>query len=307
MSQPATVKPRYRGRFAPSPTGPLHFGSLVSAVASFLQAKSQQGSWLLRVEDLDPPRESPGSMEHILRTLEQHHLYWDESVVYQSRRADLYKHYVARLSNQGHIYACDCSRKTIAEQQQQLGIAVYPGTCRQRSLDISRQHALRIKAPDQNIGFDDAIQGYFSQNLAQQVGDFVVRRADGWFAYQLAVVVDDAEQGITQVVRGSDLLDNTPRQLFIQSLLNFLPPSYAHVPVATNIDGEKLSKQTHATPVNSARSVQNLIKALTFLGQTPPARQDFSHTDDVIGWAIQHWDIHLVPKRTKIPTMMSNI
>jgi len=306
MSQSASVKLRYRGRFAPSPTGPLHFGSLVSAVASFLQAKSQQGAWLLRVEDLDPPRESPGSMEHILRTLEQHHLHWDEPIVYQSRRFEFYEHYLERLNIKGYVYACDCSRKTISELQQQLGISVYPGTCRQRQLDSRNQHALRLKTPDHTIAFDDRIQGHFTQNLARQVGDFVLRRADGWFAYQLAVVVDDTEQGITEVVRGSDLLDNTPRQMFIQSLLDFSLPSYAHVPVATHANGEKLSKQTYATPVDSTRSVQNLVNALAFLGQTPPAEHEFSHVDDVINWAIEHWDITLVPKQAKKPTLMSH-
>jgi len=303
MSQQNSLYPHYRGRFAPSPTGPLHFGSLVSAVASYLQAKANQGSWLLRVEDLDPPREIPGSMESILRTLEQHQLLWDETVVYQSHRIELYEHYLDVLTTQGHVYACNCSRKTIAELQQQLGITIYPRTCLQRSVDITQQHALRLKTPELAIGFHDKIQGRFSQNLAQQVGDFVLRRADGWFAYQLAVVVDDAEQAITEVVRGSDLLDNTPRQILIQSLLNFSTPSYAHVPVAVNENGEKLSKQTNASPVDPTIPIQNLIQALSFLGQMPPASPEFSDVGDVIRWAIEHWDIEQIPKQSIITAL----
>jgi len=308
MSQSTlSSNPQYRGRFAPSPTGPLHFGSLISALASFLQAKSHEGIWLLRVEDLDPPREQPGSIDNIMRMLEQHQLFWDESVVYQSQRFDLYQNYLEKLQQQNRVYVCGCSRKTIQEQQQRLGINVYPGTCRESGFSATdsyhnqhAQYALRLHTPAHTICFDDNIQGHFSQQLAQQVGDFILRRADGWFAYQLAVVVDDAEQDITQIVRGSDLLDNTPRQILLQRLLQLPQPDYAHVPIATNINGEKLSKQNNAPAIDGTHAVLNLIKALEFLGQNPPAARYFDSAEDVIAWALRHWQLQRVPTQISL-------
>jgi len=302
MPQHALSSIAYRGRFAPSPTGPLHFGSLVSAVASFLQARANRGSWLVRVEDLDPPRESPGSLARILNSLECHALYWDEAIVYQSQRLALYQEQLEILIKQDSVFACHCSRKTIAEQQQKLGINVYPGSCRDHRIDPDQPHALRLRTPAKIIGFEDLIQGYFSQHVSQQVGDFVLRRADGWFAYQLAVVIDDALQGINEVVRGCDLLDNTPRQLLLQRLLHFPAPRYAHVPIAVNARGEKLSKQTRAQPLDDTRPVANLVNALRFLGQAAPSEDQFERPEDVLLWACTHWQLDRVPRLVKIIT-----
>jgi glutamyl-Q tRNA(Asp) synthetase len=296
-----SVKPdQYRGRFAPSPTGPLHFGSLASAVASYLQARSNHGIWLVRIEDIDPPREVPGSSNDILRTLEQHGLNWDDSVLYQSEQTERYLSALDSLDHQQLLYRCQCSRKTIARSQQQLGISIYPGTCRERRIESNTTFAIRIKTQDINIAFVDRIQGSHQQNLASDVGDFVLRRADGWIAYQLAVVVDDAFQGITEVVRGSDLLDNTPRQIMLQNSLSLLTPHYAHHPVAANQKGEKLSKQSHANPVDQTPPLQNLHKVLDFLGQNPPDHNDFSRPEELRDWAINHWNLKSVPNITQI-------
>ena len=286
----------YRGRFAPSPTGPLHFGSLACAVASFLQARANGGTWLVRVEDLDPPREMPGATDEILRTLEKHQLFWDETVVYQSQRHNRYQHWLEQLSQRELIYRCRCSRKQIQERQNALGIAVYPGTCKDEALDASQDYAVRVKSLPQTITFEDRIQGRYGHNVATEVGDFVVRRTDGWFAYQLAVVADDAEQHITEVVRGSDLLNNTPRQIYLQQQLDLQTPHYAHIPVATNQSGEKLSKQTSAASVNCANPMANILKTLEFLGQNPPPRHQFDTLEAVWQWAIEHWTISHVPK-----------
>jgi len=290
----------YRGRFAPSPTGPLHFGSLVAAVASYLDAKSRHGTWLLRVEDLDPPREVPGATGDILRSLEKHGLLWDEAVMYQSHRHDAYHAALEELKQQDLIYPCTCSRKEILAQLDESGLAVYPGTCRNGPAKPSSQHALRILTQWQDYGFEDRVQGYFSHNVGETVGDFVLRRADGWFAYQLAVVVDDAEQGITDVVRGSDLLDNTPRQIYLQQMLAVKQLSYAHLPVATNKSGEKLSKQTFAQPIDDSNAVVNIFKTLEFLGQNPPAELATAALNDVLHWALQYWNLARIPKVPKI-------
>lgn len=292
---------KYRGRFAPSPTGPLHFGSLIAAVASYLQAKSSQGDWLVRMEDLDPPREVPGSADDILRTLEQHGLHWDESVLYQSQRHDAYLAAIHTLSQHNLTYHCNCSRKDISKQQHSHGIFVYPGTCRDANREQVDQCSIRIKTESLEIGFDDNIQGYFSHNVGTYVGDFVLQRADGWFAYQLAVVIDDAEQEITEIVRGSDLLDNTSRQIFLQRVFGFEQPKYAHLPVATNASGEKLSKQTFAQPVSNTSPSANIMKTLEFLGQNPPAELASCELDNIWQWALEHWQMRMVPKVLKIP------
>ncbi|WP_455208975.1 tRNA glutamyl-Q(34) synthetase GluQRS [Kaarinaea lacus] len=291
---------RYRGRFAPSPTGPLHFGSLVAAMASYLEAKANQGSWLLRVEDLDPPREIPGSVDAIVRTLEIHGLYWDETIMFQSQRHEAYQATIDALRQRGLVYQCSCSRKEIMEQQDGSGFAIYPGTCRGLPHKLSSQYAVRVMTESQEVGFHDRIMGYFGHNIGTDVGDFVLRRADGWFAYQLAVVIDDAEQGITDVVRGSDLLDNTPRQIFLQQLFGLPQPGYAHVPVAANPNGEKLSKQTFAQPVDDTTPATNLFNILKFLGQNPPAELATCELHDIWRWAHNHWDLDNIPKVPKI-------
>jgi glutamyl-Q tRNA(Asp) synthetase len=259
--------PGYRGRFAPSPTGDLHAGSLAAALASWLDARACGGAWLLRIEDLDPPREVAGASGRILAALAAFGMESDEPVVCQSRRGELYRQALERLDAAGLLYGCSCSRRTIAAAQRRLGLAadIYPGTCRLGAARPGPQ-ALRVRVPDEAIGFDDRARGRFEQNLARDVGDFVVRRADGPWAYQLAVVVDDAEQGITDVVRGADLLENTPRQIWLQRALSLPTPRYLHVPVVTNALGEKLSKQTGARALDTTRPLAELERAWTHLG-----------------------------------------
>jgi glutamyl-Q tRNA(Asp) synthetase len=258
----------------------LHFGSLVAAVGSYLDARAHHGEWLLRIEDLDPLRTMPGAADQILRTLEGFGFAWDGPVVTQSRRLDLYQAALARLQIGGAVYPCACSRRDIealATRASVDGGQVYPGTCRAggRAGNGARNaaHAWRLRVTNRDITFDDRIQGTQRQNLKRDVGDFVLRRADGQFAYQLAVVVDDALQGVNAVVRGADLLDSTPRQIWLQQRLALPTPSYAHLPVATNAAGEKLSKQTLAAAVDPANAVALLRAALRFLGQKVPAER----------------------------------
>jgi glutamyl-Q tRNA(Asp) synthetase len=285
---------RYRGRFAPSPTGPLHFGSLASAVASYLQAKSRGGHWLVRMEDIDPPREPAGAADDILRTLETYALYWDETVLYQSTRRDGYEDALLRLSQAHLTYPCTCSRKQIREALNRSQKKVYPETC--RGIKHTRSpHALRLKTEYQDIHIADAIQGLFFQNIREHVGDFVVKRADGFYAYQLAVVVDDAYQNITEIVRGSDLLDNTPRQVFLQHMLDLPSPQYVHIPIATT-NGDKMSKQTHAPPIAKQNPVQTGVQVLKFLGQSVPDQWEFATVEELWQWAIPRWDLDRVPK-----------
>ena len=300
----------YIGRFAPSPTGPLHFGSLIAAVASYCEAKSNHGQWLVRMEDLDKPREIGGAASTILRQLESFGFAWDGEIVYQSQRTALYENALEKIKRNGHIYPCTCSRKEIADSATTSGIegAIYPKTCFKKwqqsgAIEISpsasrmETGSWRIHVDDtQKIGFIDAIQGDVSQHLATDVGDFILKRADGLFAYQLAVVVDDAAQGITHIVRGADLLASTPRQIFLQQTLGFQTPNYAHVPVAVNIAGEKLSKQTFAKPLDAHFSTHLLIEALHFLGQEPLADLTQNKLADIWQWAIENWQITKVPK-----------
>lgn len=258
----------YRGRFAPSPTGLLHFGSLVTALASYLDARQHLGKWLVRIDDLDRLRERPGSAARILSTLEQFGMHWDEEIVYQSRRRRLYQEALEALRTTGEIYGCNCSRKEIARVAA-AGIEglIYPGSCRNRNIKLTASHSLRLHTHDSEIRFDDRIQGAVMQRIESEVGDFIVRRGDGIYAYQLAVAVDDAEQGITDVVRGEDLLLSTPRQIYIQQLLKLPQPAYAHLPLVTNADGSKLSKSSDAWPVDTRDPVKTLNRALHFLGQ----------------------------------------
>lgn len=284
----------YRGRFAPSPTGPLHFGSLVAAVGSYLEAKIRGGQWLLRVEDLDEPRCRPEWAGDILRTLEAFGFEWDEAVVYQSQRARLYCEALESLEERQLIYSCGCSRKEIADSSL-TGIEgpVYPGTCRE-GLPAGRvPRALRVRTEGAVVSFRDAIQGVVTQDVGRAVGDFVVQRADGPVAYQLAVVVDDAEQGVTHVVRGADLLHSTPRQIHLQRLLGLSSPHYAHLPVALNEAGEKLSKQTGAVAVNPRDPAPTLAAALGFLGHRPPREVD--STSSLWRWGLVNWQVARVP------------
>ena len=286
----------YRGRFAPSPTGPLHFGSLVAAVASYLEAKSRDGEWLVRIENLDPARETPGSSKEILSTLVALGMEWNSKVVYQSRRNKAYQDALNLLEQRDLIYPCVCSRKEIADSSI-TGIEgpIYPGTCRGSALHEANCSAWRIRTDNNLIEFRDALRGRVRQRLESDVGDFVLRRADGIFAYQLAVVVDDAQQGVTHVVRGEDLLNSTTRQIYLQQLLGYQTPAYMHLPVVVNARGEKLSKQTHAAPVGTSDAVSQLITAMRFLGQTPPAELMEGNVASFWKWAIKNWKPETIP------------
>ncbi|MFN3162133.1 MAG: tRNA glutamyl-Q(34) synthetase GluQRS [Pseudohongiellaceae bacterium] len=286
----------YVGRFAPSPTGPLHMGSLIAALASYLDARSQKGRWLLRMEDLDPPREPAGAADTILRQLDELHLHWDGEVLYQSQRHAAYREALARLSSAGHTFACTCTRKRLRSLD-----SVYDGHCRTRTDLGEKKHAVRLRVTPGSLAFTDRIQGQFQQQLDTEVGDFVVRRKDGLFAYQLAVVVDDAFQHVTDIVRGYDLLDSTPRQLYLQGLLGYPRPHYAHIPVIVNSRGEKLSKQRFAEPINVENGARLLLEALRFLGQRPPAELAGADCPTLLAWATEHWDIQAVPKLANIP------
>jgi glutamyl-Q tRNA(Asp) synthetase len=282
---------RYRGRFAPSPTGPLHFGSLVAAVGSYLDAKKQGGIWLVRMEDLDPPRCVAGAADDILRTLENFGLHSDEPVLVQSQRTAAYEEALHELQRIGMVYPCTCTRREIADSALH-GVEgqIYPGTCRNGVAMDRRAQAWRVRTEGQTIAFDDALQGRITQHLENEIGDFVVKRADGLHAYQLAVAVDDAFQGVTRVVRGADLLSSTPRQIWLQRLLGLPAPRYLHLPVAVNSAGEKLSKQTLAAPVDKKNAAATLLRVLAFLRQEPPAELASGKTAEMLEWAIARWD-----------------
>jgi glutamyl-Q tRNA(Asp) synthetase len=277
----------YVGRFAPSPTGPLHFGSLVAALAGWLDARHAGGRWIVRIEDLDRPRVQPGAADAILRSLQHLGLYWDGPVVFQSARAALYESAVHRLRDR--TYWCGCTRREIADSS--LGIAsdgasIYPGTCRAGLAPGKSARSVRIRTGQAAVRFEDRVQGLQEQALGEAVGDFVLLRADGQASYQLAVVVDDEAQGVTHVVRGADLLDSTARQIYLQELLGYRLPVYMHVPVATDASGAKLSKQTGARPID-AIGAHSIRHALRFLGQP--------ETDD-LAQAARHWDVARIPR-----------
>ncbi|MFN2643623.1 MAG: tRNA glutamyl-Q(34) synthetase GluQRS [Burkholderiales bacterium] len=275
----------YTGRFAPSPSGPLHMGSLIAGLASWLDARAAGGRWLVRIEDLDRPRCVPGADEKILRALEHLGLAWDGDVVYQSERLHLYHGALEKLATQ--TYWCGCTRREIADSSFSLavdGAPIYPGTCRDGARRDGR--ALRVRTTSAPVRFIDRVQGAHAQLLERDIGDFVLYRADGLFAYQLAVVVDDAAQAVTDVVRGADLLDSTPRQMYLQRLLGLSTPRYLHVPVALDAAGEKLSKQTGAAPIEASPGA--LAQALRFLGQPPAATLDE---------AVRQWNPELISRR----------
>jgi glutamyl-Q tRNA(Asp) synthetase len=277
------TKARYRGRFAPSPTGPLHLGSVVAALASYLDARAAGGTWLVRMEDLDPPREVKGAASDILHTLENLQLHWDESVVYQSQRTEAYADALDQLAKAGLLYPCRCSRLLLAGQ------TIYPGTCRHQPMSNRHDAAIRCRVPPRTVAFIDRLQGHYQQQLDTEVGDFILLRKDGWFAYQLAVVVDDSWQQITDVVRGCDLLDSTPRQIFLQQQLGMPEPRYMHIPVIVNHAGQKLGKQQFARPVDASTAGSVLWKALCHLQQAPEPQLMQEPASVILGWAVQHW------------------
>lgn len=289
------------GRFAPSPTGPLHFGSLVAAAASWLDARAAGGRWLVRMEDLDRPRCVPGAADVILRQLEAYGLVWDGDVLVQSRRDDAYAAALDRLKAAGQAYPCACTRSQLAAAPRNAeGEAVYPGACRAGLPPGATPRAWRVRVDDVSACFHDRVHGRLCQTLETDVGDFIVKRADGLFAYQLAVVVDDAYQGVTDVVRGADLLWNTPRQIHLQTLLGLPLPRYAHVPLVVNAAGQKLSKQTLAPALPESGRGAVLAEALAALGHAPPAGLADAGPAALLAWASAHWKIENVPRRPVI-------
>jgi glutamyl-Q tRNA(Asp) synthetase len=293
---------RYRGRFAPTPSGPLHFGSLVAAVASYLEARRRGGEWLVRIDDLDPPRVAPGAAGDILRTLAACGLKWDGEVVRQSRRSEAYHAGLHRLRRDGLLYPCACSRRDIADSAMAGAEGpVYTGTCRNGLSGKRPARALRLDTRGGSVSFEDALQGCITQNVAADIGDFVLYRADRVFSYHLAVAIDDAEQGITDVVRGADLLASTARQILLQRLLRLPTPRYAHFPVAVDQRGIKLSKQTRAPPVDPCNPVPALASALRFLGHSPPAAA-CSGLDQLWRWAVAEWRLERVPRERARPS-----
>lgn len=286
---------RYRGRFAPSPTGPLHLGSLVAAMASYLDARAAGGEWLVRIEDVDQTRAVPGAADNILRTLDALGFDWDGEVLVQSRRTARYDQVINRLVDAETAFPCGCTRAEIAAVASAGAEGpIYPGTCRDGLAAGKQARSIRLKVTTDNICCADRVAPYLCQNLAAEIGDFVIRRADGFAAYQLAVVVDDADQGVTHIVRGADLRLSTPRQRYLQHCLGLPTPSYAHVPLVLGPDGMKLSKQDQAHPIDPGNPLPLLRYALRFLGQTLPPKD--AELSDLWHWAIAHWDITRVPK-----------
>lgn len=281
----------YRGRFAPSPTGPLHFGSLITAVASYCEAKSRHGKWFVRIEDTDIPRIYPGSETHILQCLDAFEFEIDGQILFQKDRLHIYNDVLHQLQQKNYIYACQCTRKMLGSN------AIYQGTCKTLDLALENQ-AIRVKVNDQPIEFIDALQGNQTANLAHELGDFVLKRRDGIINYQLAVVVDDYLQDITHVVRGSDLLDNTARQIWLGQLLGYPSLKYMHLPLAMNDQGQKLSKQNMAQALDPSNASQLLQQALIAL------KQPFVELDRptiMLQQAISQWQKDLIPKQNTLP------
>ncbi len=287
----------YIGRFAPSPTGTLHFGSLLAALASYLDARAHQGQWLVRMEDLDPPREIKGAADQILQTLERFGFEWNGPVWYQSQRHDRYQQLLQQLIDQRQAYPCYCSRQQISLRHS----TIYDGYCRpanrlEKTIHPNQPAAIRLLTQDTRIQFNDGIQGP-QQQLDTEIGDFVIRRKDGLYAYQLAVVIDDADQGINQIVRGYDLLSSTTRQIHLQQQLGLPTPSYSHIPILVNHQGQKLSKQTYANAIDPRQPQTSLFQALALLGQNPPRHLRTTSVREMLDWGIQHWQLNQVPRQ----------
>jgi glutamyl-Q tRNA(Asp) synthetase len=284
----------YRGRFAPTPSGPLHFGSMVAAVGSFLDAKSRGGTWALRIDDLDTPRVAPGSVDAILRCLETFQLGWDGPILFQSARTDAYRSALDQLRAKGLLYPCACSRKEIGDAG--TGGLVYPGTCRGGLPPGREARAWRVRTDNAYVEFADLLQGPVAQNIEREIGDFVLFRADRLFAYHLACAIDDCAQGVTHVVRGADLTSSTPRQIYLQRSLDLPTPVYLHLPVALNAAGEKLSKQTLALPVETHRAALVLADVLKFLNHSPPDEVTADGVAALWHWGIANWNRDRLPR-----------
>lgn len=286
-------RPDYRGRFAPSPSGPLHFGSLMTALGSYLDARHHGGEWLVRVEDIDPPREVPGAADDILWTLELFGLHWDGAVSYQSQRHEFYQQALDEIKTDRHSYPCDCNRKSII----QAG-GLYPGTCRHNPA-VGSQHSIRF-INDRGISqFNDRLQQQVRVDTDFACEDFILRRKDGHYAYQLVVVLDDIEQGITDIVRGTDLLEVTLRQLTLFDYFQSAPCRYMHLPLATGTDGRKLSKQNHAKALDKLHPKRQLIQALAFLGQPTPSDLEALSIEQLLAWSAKHWQVDRIPRVNK--------
>jgi len=293
--------PAYKGRFAPSPTGDLHFGSLIAAVGSYLEAKSKNGQWLVRIEDVDQTRTIPQSDKKILSTLEHFGFEWDGEVVYQSQRTALYEAYLDQLSSNQLTYPCDCSRSKLKQTEDNDTLpGVYPRYCRKRDKPVTTPYAIRCLTNPGKISFYDQIQGLFSVNLEKECGDFIIKRRDGFIAYHLAVVADDAEQGITDIVRGADLLSSTPQHLYLQQQLGLAQPSYSHLPVAMHDNGQKLSKSHQDLAIQYCSPVKLISSALEFLNQSPPQSLHNATLDEFWHWAVLNWDLNKVTKSREI-------
>ena len=300
QSKPASKT--YKGRFAPSPTGPLHFGSLVTAIASYLQARKKNGEWLIRIEDIDPPREIAGVDNEILKTLDEHGFQWDAEPMWQSSRREAYEQTVKFLYDKDLAYICHCTRKELMATAERgpLGL-IYPGTCKKIQRPYKTKRALRIRTDGALLSFRDQLQGSFELNLKQDVGDFLIRRGDGLIAYHLAATMDDEFHGITEVVRGHDLYLSTPCHIFLQKLLGYSTPKYMHLPIALNSEGQKLSKQSHAAPLASHEAAANLLRGLSFLGQKPPNELAAASIDEIWRWATENWSTAPLKGLTSMP------
>jgi glutamyl-Q tRNA(Asp) synthetase len=285
----------YRGRFAPSPTGPLHLGSLSTALASFLDARAHGGAWLLRIEDLDPPREQPGATGRILESLRAHALHWDETELYQRDRTSAYERIVAALLDSGDAFHCTCSRQDL-----HLGQGAHAAACPRSRTAPAGESAIRLRARGTSYRFADIFLGEVELPGPAGTDDFVIRRRDGLYAYQLAVVIDDAFQGITHVVRGRDLLESTPHQVFLRARLGLAPVRYGHIPLLLNAQGQKLSKQNHAPPLDDTRAPQNLLLCLEALGQLPPPPALRNDCAAILAWASVGWRRDKVPARDRV-------
>lgn len=296
MAEPAP----YIGRFAPSPTGPLHFGSLVAATASYLQAQSLNGKWLLRVEDIDPPRAQPGATDAILRALERYGFEWHSDVIFQSHSHSAHEDALQSLLDRKLAYPCGCSRRDLADAPRGPLGTIYPGTCRDGCDAL--ETAIRLRISNVPISFVDELQGLQTQHLERDSGDFVIRRRDGLIAYHLAVVVNDALEGVTEIVRGTDLMDSTPRQIWLQQLLGYPTPNYLHIPVITHPNGDKLSKLTGAMAIPMDDVANGLFGALVALQQEPPPALRQSGLTDVWKWGIENWRVDAMKGKTAIST-----
>lgn len=291
----------YIGRFAPSPTGPLHLGSIYAALGSYLHARAHGGQWLIRIEDLDPPREQAGASEHILQTLKNWGLESDQAVLFQSQRLGAYQDYAQQLLAEAQAYPCSCSRKQVQAMGQTSPEGWrYNGHCRTKPADTSQQYCLRLDSRGHSVRFEDELQGWQEDNPEQLYGDFVIRRADGFFAYQLAVVVDDAFQNISHIVRGIDLMSSTSRQIRLQQKLQLPQPQYCHLPVLTDQTGQKLSKQNHAEAIASEYQGRQMLWLLAALGLSPPASLASAPADSALQWAVEHWQTQKLASRQQI-------